>query len=44
MECPQFDEQVLAKLPPKMREELELEEIDVGTETYKLLSGHSMWL
>ena len=44
MECPQFDDQVLAKLPPKMREELELEEIDVGTETYKLLSGHSMWL
>ena len=48
MQCPEFAEQVLAKLPPKMREKLERETTDVSTDgditTYNLLEGYSLWM
>ena len=45
---PEFNEQVLAKLPPKMWEKLEKEDIvinkDKGFDTYSLQTGYFFWI
>ena len=48
MSSPEFNEQVLAKLPPKMWEKLEKEDIvinkDKGFDTYSLQTGYFFWI
>ena len=48
IQCPEFDEKVLAELPQKMREKLEQETTDVSEggdiTTYNLLKGYSLWM